>query len=280
MIDKLTPEQLAMLPLQVEKWTAIGLSTQKHSDEEIQEAVRLAYAAASLSVPPIYRVKGPREGLKLTEKLTGKEDFSYFLGQFEAGWLSYYDTFAQFGLENEVASLSGLIALAKCASFVWFYDEACIVAGSPSVIARDPQGRLHSPSGPAILFDDGFAIYAINGVVVPKQVVMAPEKLTLKAITQESNAEVRRVMIERYGPAKFLKQSKAKKRNEDAYGVLWDLPHDPTISICEVINSTAERDGIHKTYYLTVPRRMRCAHEAVANSFGRTMETYHPSAQS
>lgn len=56
--------------------------------------------------------------------------------------------------------------------------------------------RLHCDDGPAAP-NEIANLYFIHGVMVPADVVLCPEKLSIKDIEAESNQEVRRIMIER-----------------------------------------------------------------------------------
>jgi hypothetical protein len=67
---------------------------------------------------------------------------------------------------------------------------------------------MHREDGPAVAWD-GWGLYAIHGVVVPERVVMAPETLTVAEIDAETNAEVRRVMRERFGEGRYLREAGA-----------------------------------------------------------------------
>jgi hypothetical protein len=80
------------------------------------------------------------------------------------------------------------------------------------MIAEDNNGVLvaHNETGPSHLWADGFAIWAIHGVLVDSQIVLAPETQTLEQIERETNEEVRRVRIERYGWLRYLKESQAQ----------------------------------------------------------------------
>jgi hypothetical protein len=52
-------------------------------------------------------------------------------------------------------------------------------------------------------------LWHIHGVQVPKDVVMYPEKQTISDIEEESNSEVKRIRIERYGWLKYLSETNA-----------------------------------------------------------------------
>jgi hypothetical protein len=47
------------------------------------------------------------------------------------------------------------------------------------------------------------------------------------------------------------------------------------VTVVEVVNSTPEPDGTHRTYWLRVPPRTRTAREGVAWTFGMDAADYH-----
>lgn len=157
-----------------------------------------------------------------------------------------------------------------------------------------------------MLYRDGWAIYAIHGVAVPREFVEQPSSLTVERIDKEQNIEVRRVMIERYGLDRYMKDSHTELLHRDATGLLYrkELANDEAIVMVRVLNSTPEPDGtlsrdealvafgeaaqaaLHapvdarfKEYMIRVPPSMTKAHEAVAWTFGLTAEDYHPALE-
>ena len=140
-------------------------------------------------------------------------------------------------------------------------------------------GFLHRDDGPAVEYDSGKRYWFWRGVYVTQQIVEAPETLTPQEILAEQNVEVRRVMMERFGFERLLRESKAKKRSTDDYGVLWelDLPGDEPLVMVALVNSTAEPDGSFKDYWLRVPPAMRTPNEALAWTFG--IDDYAPAVQ-
>jgi hypothetical protein len=63
----------------------------------------------------------------------------------------------------------------------------------------DNRGRLHCESGPAVLFNDGFSVYAWRGVGLFKNkwIITNPERITAEMIENEENVFIEHVMIER-----------------------------------------------------------------------------------
>ncbi|MBX9692834.1 MAG: hypothetical protein K2Z81_10650, partial [Cyanobacteria bacterium] len=57
---------------------------------------------------------------------------------------------------------------------------------------------LHSKTGPAIAFPDGFALYCVNGTMVKPHVVKSPEEITIDEVLKEEDLETRQAMIYQY----------------------------------------------------------------------------------
>jgi hypothetical protein len=100
-------------------------------------------------------------------------------------------------------------------------------------------------------------------VRVTEQIVMAPQTLTAAQIDAESNAEVRRVMIERFGRARYIKESGAQlvhslpdnyflKGLQGAKLYRKERPDDQPLLMLSMMNSTPEPDGSIKEYTLQI----------------------------
>jgi hypothetical protein len=172
------------------------------------------------------------------------------------------------------------------------------ISERPIALHLDAQGRLHAEGGPAIAWADGLAVHAWHGTTVPAWVIEDPDRITADTIDAERNIEVRRVLLERYGAARYLQAGGATLVHEGATGRLWRKPlggepswhrwrasqrsgngPDEVLLMVEVRNSTPEPDGTHRTYFLRVPPGMRTAREAVAWTFGLTGPEYAPSVE-
>ena len=142
--------------------------------------------------------------------------------------------------------------------------------------------RLHCDDGPAVVWPDGWGVWAWHGVRVPQHVIDRPDTITAADVLAEPNAEVRRVMVERMTPERFLADADARPVQQDDYGKLWriDLPDDEPLVMVELENSTVEPDGSTKTYYIRVSPQCQTALEAVAWSFDLKPDDYVLEAQS
>jgi hypothetical protein len=199
-------------------------------------------------------------------------------GQHDASWLGFYDTFAQFGLPDLVAPLTGLTRIAESSGWFWPFAGAVILTERPARLRRDDRGRLHSEDGAALQYPDGWGIYAWHGVRVAEAIIVNPSSITVGAIRAEQNSEIRRVMLTRYGEGRYLQDIGAVPIHADEFGTLYraELPGDEPLVCVSVLNSTPEPDGSRKPYMLRVPPEIRTAHEAVAWTFNKTPEEYRP----
>ncbi|MFE2040731.1 DUF6745 domain-containing protein [Streptomyces sp. NPDC059477] len=194
------------------------------------------------------------------------------LGQHDAAWLAAFDG------QDGTGTLAGIAAVARAAGWWWPYERTAIVCERPVELHRDEAGRLDRGDGPALAFPDGFALYAWRGMPVPAEFLDGLSGLTPRRIREEENAELRRVMLEHYGYERYLEESGAEPVQRDEAGVLWriELDGDEPLVMVEVLNSTPEPDGTHRTYWLRVPPRTRTAKEGVAWTFGLEEGAYTP----
>ncbi|MGW2301286.1 DUF6745 domain-containing protein [Streptomyces sp. NPDC001809] len=195
------------------------------------------------------------------------------LGQHDAAWLAAFDGHGD--------RLAGLAAVAVNAGWWWPFENVAVLCERPVELHRDEAGRLDRGDGPALAFADGFALYAWRGMTVPADFLAGLAGLTPERIRAEENAELRRVMLEYYGYDRYLAVSGARHQHRDETGVLWriELDDDEDVAMVEVVNSTPEPDGSHRTYWLRVPPATRTAREGVAWTFGLHPDAYEPLVQ-
>ena len=166
-----------------------------------------------------------------------------------------------------------------------YWTEDTLYWCAKPVVHRDRAGWLHDDRHAAVE-NEVEELYFWHGVRVPAFVVLRPDRITVGHIDREANAEVRRVMVERYrhgeevhGAAAFIRDAGAVRLDHDErYGTLWrrNVPSDEPIVAVEVVNSTRAPDGSFKRYWLRVPPEMSTAREAVAWTFGLRATQYAP----
>ncbi len=163
----------------------------------------------------------------------------------------------------------------------WTEDTLFWVSKPHVHVEMVPTGRrLHNAEGAAVE-SDVEPLYFWHGVLVPSFVVIRPDLITVEHITKEENAEVRRIMLDRFGTERFIRESGAKPVDTSDHGTLYrtEMPNDEPLVMVKVTNSTAEPDGSFKDYWLRVPPQMTRARDAVAWTFGVDPKKYELAVQ-
>lgn len=177
-----------------------------------------------------------------------------------------------------------LTMLCAHAGWIGFGHHAIYVSERPSALHWNPDPRhseeLHREDGPAIEFPDGAEIYALEGIYMPKYVFDG--SMTAQHILDERNMERRRILLKRFGNARFMAESNATPIHRDEYGELYHVRFNDDQPLCmvKVYNSTPLPDGTREVYWLTVPPEMERAKQAVAWSFGLSEAQYDPKFES
>ncbi len=167
-------------------------------------------------------------------------------------------------------------------AFMYVFDEEIVYAcRNPVAIHCNNQGIFHSDDRPAIEFLDGYCGFFWHGVPVKQELVRNPSLITVAAIEEEPNLEVKRVMIERYGLSNYILESGAQVIARDDVGVLYrkTIAGEEAIQLVMVKNSTAELDGSYKDYFLRVPPNVRTPRQGIAWTFNMRTEEYQPTIQ-
>ena len=191
------------------------------SEMQLKQAVQQACMVLSGKIPPPKIVVSNEATRQATVEATGQVDplVSFLLkcssrfwpmrngGNQWAAWCAYLTFFrdvAKLPLDYskwehyEQAALHGGVR--------YMHPKFVIVCDRPKVIKQDDQHRPHCSTGPWCEWPSGEKWYAIHGVRVPEQVVLAPETITTEQLEKESNSEVLRVMAQRMGWHLFLER--------------------------------------------------------------------------
>jgi len=84
-------------------------------------------------------------------------------------------------------------------NFIIPYKNIAFISEKP-IEVKWKNNRLHSDGNPAIKYLDGYSLWALNGVSVPKYLAETPEgNLDIDFFNKEKNAEVRTEFIKKFG---------------------------------------------------------------------------------
>ena len=148
-------------------------------------------------------------------------------------------------------------------TLVWT-EEVLYWIAKPAVVCEkfNLRKRLHCEDGPALICDIQ-NLYFWHGVLVPAYAITNPEWITIDEISSEQNAEVRRALIERMTPEKYLWESKAS---------LLDVDHEKCRKGSAPRALLADNQGdkwlvgtdgsTKRVYYMPVPDDVKTCREA------------------
>lgn len=97
----------------------------------------------------------------------------------------------------------------NCGWWAVFPGE-CICVEKPLVQKLNEDELVHCEDGPAILFEDGFAVWMIDGIRLDEKAVMRPKEQTIEEIHKEDNQDARSLRIERMGWPLYLQKSNSR----------------------------------------------------------------------
>lgn len=222
MIDKLTPEQEAMIPTYVDKW--IALQTVDQPYEDIKDVISKVWNECGEAAPEVIMCESPTQAAEMgrKESPSGKDEegyYGYWSLLFNCG-AAMYDFAKAIGEAPTKEKMNLFVDWVRCCPFVYVTPSKVFVAKKP-VSIHWSEGRLHNESGMAVEYPDKTGIYSINGVTVDEQIVMHPETQTVEQINNEQNEEVKRLRIERFGWTNYFKGINAElvdKRKNDVEG--------------------------------------------------------------
>ncbi|MBS1954835.1 MAG: hypothetical protein JST89_11655 [Cyanobacteria bacterium SZAS-4] len=169
----------------------------------------------------------------------------------------------------------------KCGPII-MHKKFVIASEFPTHFNTDEGGRLHGDGQPSQQWKDGWKLYHWHGVRVSRQFAEEFDTITYNDIESESNLEIRRLMLERYGVKRFLIDVGAQEVQRDECGILYrHTIHEalePVVMV-EVTNSTSEPDGTYKKYFLRVPPHITTAKAGIAWTFNLDNNEYSPIIQ-
>jgi hypothetical protein len=228
MITKLTVQQEKLIPVHRQEWLDKFFKRSTPIDKvAATEGINWLYQLAGLENPMIIFVDSPiacQQAANLLKSISSEQvwtqvltqvmpqvrtqvrtqDLEYFHFSLSANvsdysWVSFYDYFRKIGLIS-LDKFDSFLSLTQSGIYDMIQLKGlCIVSAFPIAIHRDENNRLHSVTGPAITFADGYGQYWIHGRNIPAWIITNPEQITKEKFITESNSEIRAAMYEVLG---------------------------------------------------------------------------------
>ncbi len=206
-------------------------------------------------------------------------------------WVSFISFFRHVAkLELDYSKWDHYETLAIISGPRIMHADFCMISDRPEILTVDEQNRPHNDDGPFCRWRDGTALYSVHGVRVPGWVVEHPDRITAETIENEKNVEVRRIMIEKFGLARYVQDAQFEELDvdKDPLGQPRRLLRRDDIVIVELTNSTIDANGSRRVYHIACESSLRpllsngelgdpqklTALNAVASTYGMRGEEY------
>jgi len=140
--------------------------------------------------------------------------------------------------------------------------KVCLIGDRPRKLSFNSQNQLHSEGSPAIEYSDGFSIYAYRGVLLPEKYgKIHPTKWQSESLLSETNAELKRVLIQGIGYDKICQDLQAVVINTWREYELLKIDLDIDSEAVYLLKMTCpSTDKIHA---LRVPPHFNSARDAI-----------------
>ena len=260
-IEKLTPEQEALLPAFVDYGLQYGLNTSPCDRPKAEAAIRAHYAALNRPEPKliiwldsphqgaigaamlagtkfsgdqvrdqVWAQVGAQVGDQVWDQVwaqvgdqVGDQVYRAAYGAQDMGWVAWFRAMQAIGV-NLPKSADTIAAVSENVGWWWPFENAVIVTERPCVIKFDGEKRLHCETGPAVEYRDGFGVYAWRGIRIPPEWIKDGPPDAISCLRVE-NIEQRRIACEMRGWHNILpKLPNAKlidKHSNPQVGELW-----------------------------------------------------------
>lgn len=251
------------------------------------------------TTPDVGTPGGPRAQSYKVPLQDIKDNWHHHLnGQWGAGWqafLAFFRDVLELELPDNAWDIDIQFGKAQMSgSWWWPMDKVVVVSDRPKEIHTVRVGEhgrwAHNPTGPALLWMDGYKQYQWNDTEVPEDLILG--KWTVEDIFNEENAEVRRCAVDKMGWPEFIRQAGLEMIGEPMPDIanpefdltLYSLPEDKRIfeqdvHLLHCYNATLERDGSRRQFGLTVPAEITNPIEAAAWLASETVEDYLKTAR-
>ena len=273
-IESLTPEQVAKFPAYAEKWLKVGLSTAPCDRAKAEASIVASYRVANISGPKgILWVESPlgcvccavllknlRASVEASVEASVRDSVldsvwasvggGFCYGSHDASWLAFYEFFLN---ELDLKCCEKLAPMMHTAMHCgWWlpYENMVIASEKPSGIHL-LGARIHRDGGPAVLYRDGFSVWALNGVRVSQGIAETPaDRLDAKLVLSEKNAEVRREIVRKIGVHRVVTTLGGKELETwGNYSLisldLGDGRHRPYLKMLNPSTGTWHIEGVH-----------------------------------
>ena len=143
--------------------------------------------------------------------ITGGADFT--ISKISLGQLARVEFLARECGQPIHESLLALADIAKQISLCWSFSTAILFCETPAEIHRNAKGELHREDGPALIYRDGWSVYALKGKLTDPLAFLPPDQITFDLI--QKNPDQKKLLVKRYGRERYKQELAEWKQLRD-----------------------------------------------------------------
>lgn len=219
MIDKLTKAQEQKLHTYKNEAIELGLSMERINVERATKAIQALTKTSGQKVSIYPSPMAVITKYKSRPEATRPTYSNSFLAEDNAAWLAHYSFFTnECGIEDPDGYLARVKEVLRECHWYWVSSDEIFLVERPikmelkttgTLLKDDATGEtrnlqiLHSTEGKAIDYADGFGIYALGGIRLPKEYHYIVDKwktLSAKDLLKIGNVEIRQAAMAAFGP--------------------------------------------------------------------------------
>lgn len=155
-----------------------------------------------------------------------------------------------------------LQSIVKYCGWTYTFEGICLACDRPLKLSFDGEQKLHAEGEPALEFADGYSLYSYHGVTLPEKYgKLHPHQWKVQWLLEESNAELRRVLMQGIGYGRICQELPTLELNYwQEYTLLKIETHIDREPIY-LLKMTCPSTGL--MHVLRVPPTVRSAREAI-----------------
>jgi hypothetical protein len=131
--------------------------------------------------------------------------------QLRAPWYAYVSFFRDVcGWKNpSLLRFQHVETMAMTSGWSWWNSDVVAISDRPRILRLDENGRLHSETGPALEYPDGWCLHYWHGVSIPREWTQGKPPSPMEAMTWP-NLEQRRAAISMIGWNRILRELESR----------------------------------------------------------------------
>jgi len=201
-------------------------ATDQQLADEIERQMKLPHVVIPKDFQAVLPVPGELQQAVQGALPGGKNDVKlqwhgWFGGQFWSAWASYTSFLVEvckMELDQEIMERQLAYSnLCRSACYIWPNKNFVMICERPVRVCLNQEGRLHKDGDMAIEFPDGWGLWRLNGVSVPKWLGKTKaEKIDPVRFAKLDNVELRREFIRKVGIERIV--DKCETQQVDSVG--------------------------------------------------------------